>query len=306
MREKFVDLHNHSTASDGTLTPTQLVTLARDKNLAAIAVTDHDTTGGVAEAMAAGRQLGVEVIPGVELSVDLLAPDDTPSSLHILGYFIDYESDEFKTALAARQNDRVLRNQKMLEKLNKLGVSLTMDQVKRFQNKDEHMGRPHFASALVEYGWAEDIDQAFQKYLARGAKAYVHKRRLSQEEGIAIITRAGGVAALAHPAHFLQHYNYFTTLLRRLKGYGMRALETYYGEYTPQQIQYLINLARKFGLATCGGSDFHGGNKPGLNMGEGRGQLKVPYSCVTELKQKLAGQTKIPARRGKTGHVIVN
>ncbi len=288
--EKFIDLHNHSTASDGTLPPSQLVSMAKAQNLAAIAITDHDTVAGAAEALAAGQQYNIEVVAGVEISVDAISPDGLPISLHLLGYFIDHENQELKQALDRRQNDREARNQQMLHKLNELGVHLTMEQVKEFQASNGSLGRPHFAQAMVRYGWVKDTDQAFRNYLARGAAAYVHKRRLSQKEGIGLIRRAGGVAALAHPAHLLQHNVYFNGLLHGLKSYGLQAVETYYGEYTPQQTQYLINVARKFGLATCGGSDFHGQAKPGLKMGSGRGQLKVPYSCLQELKQKLASR----------------
>ena len=290
--EQLVDLHTHSTASDGTASPTNLVEQAERLGLTAIAITDHDTVGGIDEALQAGNRFSIEVVPGVEISVDAVAPDGSASSLHILGYFIDHQNVELLNALGDRQNDRNQRNQQMLDKLNQLGIPLTLEQVQSFQGKDGSLGRPHFAQAMVAHGMVKDMDEAFSEYLARGARAYVHKKRLNQKQGIALIRQAGGVAALAHPAHFLQHYDYFTELLRDLKKMGMQALETYYGEYSAQQTQYLLNLARKFGLAACGGSDFHGETKPGLHLGSGRGQLKVPYSCLEELKLKKAAQKR--------------
>lgn len=287
--QPYIDLHAHSTASDGSLSPRELVAAAKQLELAAIAITDHDTIDGLEEAMEAGMEFGIEVVPAVELSVDAIAPDGRAASLHLLGYFVDSQSAALNDELKARQHDRDTRNHKILEKLNQHGIGLTMEQVQAFQPRHGSLGRPHFAHALVKHGIVESYDQAFSQYLARGAKAYVHKRRLSQEQGIKLITQAGGVPALAHPAHLLGSYKFFINLLQELKGYGLKAMETYYGEYSQQQMGRLLNLARKFGFAACGGSDFHGQSKPWLQLGSGRGELKVPYSCLEEIKQKLGG-----------------
>jgi predicted metal-dependent phosphoesterase TrpH len=282
--DKFIDLHIHSTASDGSLTPAQVVAEARRIDLGAIAVTDHDTVNGVEEALAAGRQHGLEVAPGIEISVDYCDQENHSSSLHILGLFIDHRSPQLLRALEERARERNIRNQRIIDRLRQLGIDISLEKIRAICPEAGVLGRPHVGQTLVALGHARNQDEAFRKYLARGAAAYIHKRRLSQEQGIKLITEAGGLPVLAHPAHLLGRQEHFSALLHSLKSYGLAGMETYYSEYSPPQMAELTRVARRFGLVPCGGSDFHGAAKPAIRIGVGRGQLQVPYQCLQELK----------------------
>jgi predicted metal-dependent phosphoesterase TrpH len=281
---KFIDLHIHTTASDGSLTPAQVVAEAKRIDLGAIAVTDHDTVSGVEEALAAGRQYGLEVTPGIEISVDYLDQANHSSSLHILGLLIDHHNPQLRQALEERIRDRNIRNQRIIERLRRLGIDISLEQIRAICPQADVLGRPHLGQALVALGHARNQDEAFRRYLARGAAAYVHKRRLSQEQGIKLITDAGGLPVLAHPAHLLPRREHFSNLLHSLKNYGLAGVEAYYSEYSLPQMEKLMHIARKFGLIPCGGSDFHGSSKPAIRIGVGRGQLQVPYRRLEELK----------------------
>jgi predicted metal-dependent phosphoesterase TrpH len=244
-----VDLHIHSTASDGKLTPAQVVGEAAEKGLSYIALADHDTTDGIAAAKKAAKSYpNLTVIPAIEISTD--TPD---GEVHILGYFIDYKDPEFKAALERFRNSRLARARGMVAKLDKLGVHIEWQRVQDIAG-DSTIGRPHIAQAMLEKGYIASFKDAFEEYLGHGKPAYVEREKMLPTEAVGIIVRAKGLAVLAHP---------FTTkdpegLIKELKPAGLAGIEAYYNGYSAEEIDQLVELAKKHNLITTGGSDFHG------------------------------------------------
>ncbi|MHB8066390.1 MAG: PHP domain-containing protein [Desulfobaccales bacterium] len=275
----FIDLHAHSTASDGSFRPAEVVRLAKDAGLQAVALTDHDTTDGLAEAVAAGQELGVEVIPGVEISAQF-----TDDSMHILGYFIDFKSGKLAERLAVLKQARKERNPKIVAKLNALGVAITMEQVERLSGGGQ-VGRPHIARALLESGYVKSMQQAFDIYLKNGGKAYVEKYRFPPAEAMDMIREAGGVPVLAHPFTLgLGSAFALKEVLLDLKAQGLAGVEIFYAEHTPEQEALYLKLAQELGLLATGGSDFHGDNKPDTGLGKIRSRNRLTYDLVVALK----------------------
>ena len=244
-----VDLHLHTLASDGRLTPTELVRLAAAQGLKTIAVTDHDTTDGLEEAFESAKEFpGLRVIPGIELSADV--PGD---EVHVLGYFIDPGNQELQAELARFREGRVDRAKTMVEKLAQVGVHVDWERVQHFAG-DGAVGRPHIAMALVEAGYCKEPKDAFSEYLGRNGLAYVERAKLTPAEAVCIIRRAGGVAVLAHPAYM----NDMEAGIANLAGIGLAGMEVYYAKYRDDTIRQLARLARQYDLIPCGGSDYHG------------------------------------------------
>lgn len=274
-----IDLHTHTTASDGSLTPSQLVRYAKEKGLKAIAITDHDTIEGNEEAIEEGKREGIFVIPGVEISVDY-----SPGSMHLLGYFIAIEDTALKEKLTLLQDSRADRNPKIIEKLNELGLVITYDEVIQ-ESGGGQVGRPHIAQVLMKKGYTKSIQEAFNKYLGKGAPAYRDKFRLGTEEAIIMITNAGGIPVLAHPfTLFCNNSDEFEVLLKKLVNQGLQGLEVYYSEHNQRQTSQYLKLAKRYNLVITGGSDFHGKNMEGIDLGIGRKNLKLPYSLFERLK----------------------
>ena len=269
--ERRIDLHTHSIASDGRLTPTDLVQAARDRGLTAIGLTDHDTTSGLPEAEDAGSKLGVIIVPGVELSSTVDGRE-----AHMLGYFIDPENDEFQTALADFVAQRFERVDRMIAKLAESDVMVDRDRV--FANAGAgSVGRPAIGWALIEMGLATDMADAFNKYLSVGRPGYVPRRKLNPEDAIALIRAAGGAPVLAHP--------YSTGdpagMASRLKAAGLAGFETWYGEYTPERRGALLEIANQNELIPTGGSDFHAPDfKEGRELGSVPG---IPFDTIDRL-----------------------
>jgi predicted metal-dependent phosphoesterase TrpH len=281
----LVDLHTHSTASDGSLTPTELVRLAKARGLAAIALTDHDTVDGLAEAMAAGQAYGLEVIPGVEISAQ-----HTQGSMHILGYWVNYESPRLAERLAVLQEARRNRNPRIIAQLNALGIPLTLEEVQRLSGGGQ-VGRPHIARALYEGGYVRSLQEAFDIYLGNQGKAYVSKFRYPPGEAIAMIREAGGLAVLAHPFTLgLDTYGSLKPFLKELMILGLVGLECYYPEHTLSQEALYVSLARELGLLITGGSDFHGDNKPEVDLGRCPCQARLTYDLVAAMKDRRQGK----------------
>ncbi len=275
----LIDLHTHSTASDGSYTPAEVVRLAKEGGLAAVALTDHDTIEGVAEAVAAGQELGVEVIPGVEISARFPG-----GSMHILGLYIDYTNGHLDERLAVLKRARAERNPQIIAKLNALGIPITMAQVEAISGGGQ-VGRPHIARALLEAGYVASIQQAFDIYLRKGGKAYAGKFRFPQEEAIAMIRDVQGIPVLAHPFTLgLGSAFALRNLLLELKNLGLAGLEVYYSEHTPEQEALYLKLARELDLLITGGSDYHGANKPEITLGSMPSQARLTYDLVTALK----------------------
>lgn len=281
---KLVDLHVHTTASDGTLSPAQVVEYASDKGLAAIAVCDHDTIGAHSEALAAGKQYHVEVIPGIEISTKYT------TSVHVLGYFVDSDNQKLNAALDWIVRDRDERNEKICALMQRDGIAADYAEMKsRF---GDIVGRPHFARILVEQGYAVSIADAFHRFVNKGCRYYVGRSFLSIDESIDLITGAGGTAVLAHPFTYKLADEPLRELIEHCIDRGLSGMECRYTGYGPAQVQYLEALADEYGLIKTGGSDFHGANKPLNDMGTGSGELCVPYEFFEGLKNANAKYRK--------------
>ena len=274
-----IDLHSHTTASDGSLTPAQLVRAAKSQGVGVLAVTDHDTVDGLPEAIAEGERLGVRIIPAIEISS---LYEDT--ELHILGYFIDREDPRLTTALATFQASREDRNPRIIEKLRELGCELTYDEVKAVAGSGT-VGRPHIAQVLMRKGYVQSVAEAFEKYLADGGPAYITRALPSPAEAIALIREVGGIPSLAHPVYITRLAEPFEQVCATLKGHGLVGLETLYSSHTPQQTERFLSIAREHGLLPTGGSDFHGDAKPGNLVGIGYGNLKVSAGLLEPLEE---------------------
>ncbi len=277
---RIIDLHVHSTYSDGTYTPEQLIQEALAQNLSAIALTDHDTIAGIADAQtaAAPYQHQLELIPGTELSVAYENRD-----IHIIGLFIDPGHEGFRqesTAIVAR---RYQRNLEMIERLQADGIPITMEQLCS-DNPDTVVTRAHFARVLISLGYAKDSRDAFRKYLDADTPYYVPRKYISQEDAIALIRDAGGIAILAHPLQYQLNDHSLKKLLRHLTDYGLQGIEVKYSTHSRQDETYVRQLARQFGLLFSGGSDFHGTNKPHIKLGKGMGNLSIPYDFLEQLR----------------------
>jgi predicted metal-dependent phosphoesterase TrpH len=276
-----IDLHIHTTASDGTMSPSEVVRYAKKKGLRAIAITDHDTIDGIAEGLQEGSKLGLEVIPGVELSVDF-----SKGTMHLLGYYIDHTSVALLEKLAIVQQARAERNLKMIAKLRRLGIEIELSEIKEAP-EDGQIGRPHFAYTLVQKGYAQSIQEAFDRYLRKGGPAYVEKFKFSPAEAISVIHKAGGVAVLAHPFTLNQiQLQDLEPVVVELKEKGLDGIETYYPEHSEGQTKLYRTLAQQYGLLITGGSDFHGLNKDKEELGEGYGDMNYTYNVVEELKTR--------------------
>ncbi len=276
-----VDLHTHSTYSDGTLTPRELVQQAAEKGLVAVALTDHDSIDGIAEAMAAGQEFGIEVIPGVEFSV---------GSVHLLAYFPHGGIERLSHVFELYLQNRRARALKMVDALTALGMPLTYDEVVEEAGGERFLGRVHFARVLLKKGYVSSIKQAFHDWIADGKPGYVRKQGLSLEQLIGKINACGGVPVLAHPCQLSMSWERKARFVEQLVGYGLKGVETYYSEHSKADIREALRWARRWDLAVTGGSDFHGSNKPDIALGKGRGNLTVPYECVVDLR-RAASQT---------------
>ena len=274
MRE--IDLHVHTTASDGTYTPAEVVVLAHKIGLKAIAITDHDTESGYFAAAEEGEELGLEVVPGIEISTKYGV------AVHILGYFIDPQSPELREVLDWVINDRNNRNRKMAELMSADGLPFDYDEMKaRF---GESIGRPHFARMLCEMGLADNVSDAFSRYVEKGQKYYLPRTVIPIEKAVETICRAGGIAVLAHPFQYKKDDKELRELIEHCMEHGLRGMECRYSGYDAQQVAYLEKLADEYGLLKTGGSDFHGANKPTISLGTGKGELDVPYAWLEKLK----------------------
>jgi 3',5'-nucleoside bisphosphate phosphatase len=270
----LADLHSHSTFSDGRLTPTQLVDLAYRNGVRVFSVTDHDIVDGLPEAFeAAGRYPDFTLIPGIEMSTDVPG-----NEVHILGHFIDWHDERFLQRLRKLQESRLNRARDMVEKLVALGKPVTWERVQAFAGEGA-VGRPHIALALVEAGHVSTVNEAFNLYLSRNGPAYVERDRLSPEEVVDLLLGVGGMATLAHPRELLASAG-LEYLLSGLKSAGLTAMEVYYQDYLPDEVETLRALAAKFELIPLGGSDYHGLGGPQQRE---PGNIPLPMEPVERL-----------------------
>jgi hypothetical protein len=266
-QSKFADLHVHTRASDGLMTPEEAVEQAHSAGLVAISIADHDSIWGIEPALEAGEKYGIEVIPGVELSSEVKG-----SELHFLGYYIDWRKKWFREKLLMIQEARRDRARKMVEKLRKLGLDVSYDMVTAIDGKV--LGRPHIARVLMDRGYVKTMDEAFNRFLGRGKPAYVAKFPISPAEAIKMIKRVKGIPVLSHPV-----FAHADDMLPELAELGLRGIEVYHSKHDTSTTKYYEQLAQKYGLLIVGGSDSHGSEIP-------VGNVRIPYSLVEKLKME--------------------
>ena len=278
----FIDLHVHSTASDGTLTPSQVVKLAADKGLSAIALTDHDTVDGVPEALAAAKQIsGPEVIPGVELSA--LYHD---KEIHILGLFVDIHHPVVERELGHMRQVREERNEKIIRNLTEAGMPVTKKELQH-GNPETVITRAHFARVLLEKGYVSSMSEAFKEYLRPGSRYCPKKEHITPELAMEILTSCKSFPALAHPLQYKFTKDELDGLVSYLKRLGMEGLEVYHSSNSPYESMCLRELALKYGLLSTGGSDFHGSNKPDVEIGTGKGGMRVSAALLEDIRKRI-------------------
>ena len=269
--DRWIDLHTHTTASDGLLSPAALVSLASARGIRVLGVTDHDTLDGLAGAEAAAAQYGVSVVPGVELSTTIPGPE-----IHILGYFVDRHDDGLRSGLASLARDRVRRIEVVIDKLRAAGIALDAEAIMADASEGS-IGRPHVARALIELGVAADMNDAFTRYLKRGTVGWAERSPFTAEAAVSLLREHGAVPVLAHP---------FSTgdpvaMVSRLAPVGLLGLEVFYGQYDAEQRSQLLGIARTHGLVPTGGSDYHG---PRFREGRDLGATVVPEHAWDELQ----------------------
>ncbi|MDA9101288.1 PHP domain-containing protein [Omnitrophica bacterium] len=284
------DLHLHSSHSDGKDSPAELMRYCRQKGLTTVSLTDHDTVSGYAEALREAKTVGIECICGVELSLDF-----EPGTLHLLGYFLDPENTKLQEALLQVQEARRERNPQIIEKLNRLGMDISLDEVRQeafsaspeVQADERQIGRPHFARVLVRKGAVKRTEEAFDRYLGKGRPAYVPKKRLSSAQAIDVIRRAGGVSSLAHPNYMALGRESLELKIAELKEGGLDAIEVYHSSHDRKDRKFFKKMASKFDLAETGGSDFHGNPGQGVDAGDlGQGVALGP-EIIERLRSRI-------------------
>ncbi len=280
--ERYIDLHTHSSASDGTLSPAALVAHAAADGLCAIALTDHDTVAGLAEAQEAGRNAGLEVVCGIEMSADFA------TEMHILGYFIDPTTPALQSALQELRRFRAQRNRNMIAALAALGLDVDEPYILEVTGCPDAagMGRVHMAMALQKKGYTNSVREGFDKYLRPGMPAYSNRQKFSPADCIALIRACGGVAVLAHPVLMNQTPEALDALVGALKEAGLTGMECYHSEQDEAHTNRYLALAKRHGLAVTGGSDFHGATKPDVPIGRCRGGGRISEKLLEELKRR--------------------
>lgn len=275
----IVDLHTHSNKSDGSFTPRELVDYAVEKGLTAFALTDHDTTEGLEEAITYAAEKPVEVIPGIELSTEYQGRD-----IHIVGIDIDYHSPAFLSHLKSFQDSRVNRNIKMCNNLREAGIDITFDKLQA-EFPGSVITRSHYAKYLLSHGYIKNLKEAFDRYVGDHCKYFVPREKITPAQAVSLILEAGGIPILAHPVLYHMTKTQLETLVRELKAAGLVGIEAVYSTYSSADEREIKALAAKFGLCISGGSDFHGTAKPGLDLASGYGKLVVPEEILTDLRR---------------------
>lgn len=278
MQPQLVDLHTHTSASDGTDTPTELIIKAAKKNLASIAITDHDTLSGLEEAEDAGKQYQVEVIRGCELGVA-----SEYGEIHLLGLWIPHHAVQLEKALKTLRKHRDERNKLIVDKINRLGIPLEYEDIVA-KSFGETVGRLHIAQALMEKGYVSSVAEAFHKYLGYNALAYIPKVTLQAKEGIRLLVDSGAMVSFAHPMLLKCPKDWLEATLLQFKEYGLSAIEAYHSDHSSQDERYCVELAHRYGLGLTGGSDYHGEGKPLISLGKGRGGMRITVTMLDMLK----------------------
>ena len=284
---RFIDLHVHSTKSDGTYSPTELVDYAMEKGLSAFALTDHDCVDGIEEALAYASELGEgapEVIPGIELSTEYQGKD-----VHIVGLYIDIHCPAIETHLKEFVHSREVRNEKMCESLRGIGMDITYEKLKD-TFPDAVITRAHYARYMLEHGYIKSMNEAFERYIGDHSPHFFPREKVTPVQAVKLILDAGGIPVLAHPVLYRMSDARLEELLSLLKDAGLQALEAIYSTYSPSEERQMRRLAAKYELLISGGSDFHGSNKPGLDLATGYGKLYIPYEVLKKIKEDTKGK----------------
>ncbi len=275
----FIDLHIHTTASDGSFSPSEAVSLAGKAGLRAIAMTDHDTADGVEEACAAAKKRGIELVPGIELSVDYKG-----RGIHILGYFIDTENEHLCSLLDWVISERERRNELIARAMREDGIAVSVDALHK-KHPDSVIGRPHFAAELVNAGLVKSVKEGFDRYLSPGGRYYRKREYIPMDMAFDALSKCGAKAVFAHPLQYRFGHGELLELTALLKEKGIVGMECIYSVYSPEESAYLKTLAADFDLCVTGGSDFHGAGKPHISIGSGCGDMKVDYELLEKLKE---------------------
>jgi hypothetical protein len=281
-----IDLHIHSTASDGSLAPAEIIALAVRLGLGAISITDHDSIAGSREALLSGIPEDLGFLTGVEISAEPPPSYPGAGSIHILGYGLRLDDPELNRTLEKLQDSRRQRNPEIIARLNKLGIAIRIEEVER-EAADGQPGRPHIAKLLVQKGVVKTIDDAFDRYLGNGKPAYVDKYRIESSHAIELINAAGGIPVLAHPCLLeLERMEPLEDLLQEMMSMGLKGLEVYYPLHSPEQARQYADLALRHHLLMTGGTDFHGDIQPEIQMGVGKGDLHIPFALYEKLLER--------------------
>ena len=282
-----IDLHVHSTCSDGTFTPTELVNYALEKGLAAFALTDHDSVDGLEEAIRYGDRLRTEsnsvpeVVPGIELSSEYHGQD-----IHVVGLYVDYHDQIFLSKIRDFVESRTNRNQKMCAMLQRAGIPITYEELLAAY-PDSVITRAHYAGYMLEKGYVKNRQEAFERYVGDHAPCYIPREKITPTQAVELIRQAGGAPVLAHPILYHMSEEHLDELVRELKEFGLMGIEAVYSTYSPADERHIRGLAKKYDLLVSGGSDFHGTNKPGLDLGTGFGKLFIPMELLWAFKEAL-------------------
>lgn len=277
---RIIDMHVHSSASDGTFCPSALLDEAKKAGLAAMALTDHDTMDGIEEAAKAAKELGIELVPGVEISTEY-----HDCEIHVLGYYVSPEHPRLKAMLEEFRDFRATRNVRMVERLQQEGFSITMEALTEMF-PDSVLTRAHMAGYLCETKQLPDKRTAFAKYLGENCCCYIDRPKISPSEAVVLIREAGGLAVLAHPVLYNLPQEDLKQMILEMKEAGMCGLEAVYSENSTDDEMRMRRLAEESGLLVTGGSDFHGKNKPDIQLGTGKGNLHIPYAFLQALKEQ--------------------
>lgn len=276
---KCIDLHVHSTCSDGTLTPAELVQYALKKHLQAFALTDHDTVAGLDEAFLAAKGTSLEVISGIEFSTEYHGKD-----IHIVGLDFNYKDSLFLNRIQLFQDSRDIRNRKMIEKLKEHGIAISWEAM------EEAFGeavwtRAHFARYLKDHGYVQEMSDAFSMYIGDSCPCFVPREKVTPSQAVHLVRQVGGIPVLAHPLLYHLPVTDLEELLLELRQAGLLGIEALYSTHSQWEEEFVRRLARKHHLHISGGSDFHGSNKPSIDLGTGRGNLQIPYEILKELRE---------------------